>query len=359
MIDQMEVARLLEDRRGRIVEQVVSEMLTDSFWTERFGQGINQRLLADIDLNIAILIKAVRYRSPMIIEDHMLWRRNLVVPLGCSSGRLRETFARIWNAVAAQLPDWAVPAIHSNILASMQAIAYTSASSQSVVAVHDQLAEDLVAATYDQHWHWQAAYSDVGRQGVSYDAWFFIDYVNDALGYKQPDLAARQARWQRDRNYQRGLCTTHMQQWLWLLSEICERRLPPAAAAEVRQALETSSSFLPHDSEPNRALLAVQDRIVSEVAQHLVAQGLAAHPDQAAMEIGWYMAYLGDSLARKSPDLLRGYTRWMQHWLASQGLPDTPLRQSYAALNAALSHYLPEYAARDACAIIQASQSAL
>jgi hypothetical protein len=50
------------------------------------------------------------------------------------------------------------------------------------------------------------------------------------------------------------------------------------------------------------------------------------------------------------------YTRWMQQWLSSQGLPDTPLRHSYEALYAAVRRHLPEYASRDALAILQAAR---
>jgi hypothetical protein len=123
--------------------------------------------------------------------------------------------------------------------------------------------------------------------------------------------------------------------------------------------MEAALSAIDNTAESCMALLSAQELIVAEVANQLTTAGLSPHYDQTPAEVGWYLAYLADSIAVGTPLPLCSYTRWMQHWLASQGLPDTPLRHSYEALYTAVGNYLPEYAAREALTIIQAARRLL
>jgi hypothetical protein len=105
--------------------------------------------------------------------------------------------------------------------------------------------------------------------------------------------------------------------------------------------------------------MGAQELIVAEVVAQLATTGLSSHDDQTPADIGWYLAYLADSIAAGGPGPMSSYTRWVQHWLASQGLPDTALRHSYDALYAAVGRHLPGYAAQEALAILQASRRLL
>jgi hypothetical protein len=222
--------------------------------------------------------------------------------------------------------------------------------------LHAELAEALVAATVDAHWHWQAIYGAGGRDRALYDAWFFIDYVIDALGSGKPDTLRQELLRMRQDMIVRGLCTLHVRQLAWLLDQAAAAQLQAGAAAELRAMLELVLPALDDTANGCLALMGAQEQIVNEVATQLTMAGLSPHSDQTHAEIGWYLAYLTDSIAAGNPGPMLSYTRWMQQWLSSQGLPDTPLRHSYEALYAAVSRHLPEYASRDALAILQAAR---
>lgn len=354
-MEHLETARLLDAQRPQIVDATVGALLHEPFWTERFGPGIGERLSVDTDANLAALIKSVRYRSPMIFDDHMLWRRNQVVSLGCSTGHVREAFGHIWEAITRSTPAYTQGLIYQHLHSGLQALSYTNAAAQALASKHEALAEALTATTYDAHHHWQAAYGE-GRGRVLYDAWFAIDSLIDSLGIGSADVLAQRMRWSRQQLQRRGLATTHSQQQLWLLAEAIEPQLPPSAAAEARRTLEHAAAALEPAREASRALLAAQGEIVAEVAGLMLAQGLAPQPALAAMEVGWYLAYLCDSVEATDASPLAGYCRWMQGWLADQGLPDTPLRQALAALGNAADRLLPQYAAIEAHSIIRAAQ---
>lgn len=358
-MDHLTIAKLLDTHRTRIVDQTVVLAQQNPFWAERFGAGIYERLALDFDLNLANLAKGIRYRSPMIFDDHALWRRNQILGFGCSTGHFREMFGYKWAAISQMMPTESLPTIYDYIQSGMAAVMPRSANLQQVIAAQDELAEAVVAATFDESWHWQAAYAEGGREKAVRDAWFLFDYAADALEGGKLEVIGRHVRGLRERLAGRGLSTIHIQQLLWLASHSAEQRLAPGAAAEIRRAFESASGYLAHDSEGCSALLAAQDQIVSEVAHELAYAGLAPQPEYAAMEVGWYLAYLNDSMAANDPSGFVNYARWMQHYFASQGLPDTPLRQSFSALSSSLERYLPQYAANDARSIITAAQRAL
>lgn len=358
-MDHLTIAKQLDTQRAQVVDQTVAMTLQNPFWMARFGPGISDRLALDFDLNLAALAKAIRYRSPMIFDDHVIWRRNQIVGFGCASGHLREIFGYKWAAMSATLPAEMLPTIYDYIQSGMQALSYPTAGVQQIATAHEQLAESLTAASFGQSWHWQAAYGADGRAAALHDNWFLIDYALDAIGARNSDILGRYVRYRRDANYACGLSSVHMQQLLWLATAAAEQSLAPSAAADLRQVMEAAAGFLAHDSETCHALMASQDQIVQEVAEQLMDAGMAPQPEYAAMEIGWYLAYLNDSLARRDPACLIGYTRWMQHYFAAQGLPDTPLRQSYSAIAGAVERYLPQYAALDARAMLNAAQQTL
>lgn len=358
-MDHLTIAKLLDAHRVQIVDRTLELVRQNPFWEERFGPGIYERLALDWDLNLANLAKAIRYRSPMIFDDHVLWRRNQIQGFGCSTGHLREIFGTTWGMISQLMPAEALPTIYDYIQSSMAAVMPRSQALHPVAQAQDQLAEALAAATFDQSWHWQAAYAELGRERAVRDAWFLFDYAVDALDGGKLEIVGRHARALRDGLAGRGLSSIHIQQLLWLAAHCAEQQLAPGAAAELRKAFESAAGHLAHDSEGCSALLAAQDQIVAEVAHELTYAGLAPQPEYAAMEVGWYLAYLSDSMAARDPGSFVNYARWMQHYFASQGLPDTPLRQSFSALSSSLERYLPQYAANDARSIITAAQRAL
>lgn len=358
-MDHLTIAKLLDTHRTQIVDQTITLARHNPFWEERFGPAIYERMALDWDLNLANLAKGIRYRSPMIFDDHVVWRRNQIQGFGCSTGHLREIFGYKWAALSQMMPTETLPTIYDYIQSGMAAVMPRSANLQQVFGAQDQLAEAVVTATFDASWHWQAAYAEDGRDKAVRDAWFLFDYAIDSLEGSKMEVIGRHVRSLRDRLGDRGLSSIHIQQLLWLASHIAEQQLPAGAAADMRKAFEGASGYLAHDSEGCNALLAAQEQIVSEVAHELTYAGLAPQPEYAAMEVGWYLAYLNDSMAAKDPSNFVNYARWMQHYFASQGLPDTPLRQSFSALSSSLERYLPQYAANDARSIITAAQRAL
>lgn len=358
-MDHLATAKLLDTYRSQVIEQTVALALQNPFWEERFGAGFGERLALDCDLNLAALAKAIRYRSPMIFDDHLIWRRNQIIGFGCATGHVRAIFACKWAAISAVLPAETHTTIYDYMQSGMQALTYPGAAPREIAVHHDALAEALTAETFDQSWHWQSAYAVGGRAAALQANWFLIDYAIDALGTHTPEMLGKYVRNQRNRMRANGLSTIHMQQALWVAAQAAEQLLAPAAAAELRRVLETAAGYLGHDSESCHALLAAQDQIVSEVAEELAYAGLAPQPEQAAMEVGWYLAYLTDGVAAGDPSGLVSYTRWMQQYFASQGLPDTPLRQCYTALSGAVERHLPHYAVNDARTILSAAQRAL
>ncbi|NJN18625.1 MAG: hypothetical protein HC822_21405 [Oscillochloris sp.] len=358
-MDHLTTAKLLDTYRSQIVDQAVTIALQNPFWIERFGPGFRERLSLDIDLNMAALAKAVRYRSPMIIDDHVRWRRSQIIGFGCSTGHVREIFGYKWAAISALLSAETHATVYDYLQSAMMALEYPTADTRAISAAHDQLATELTNATYDGAWHWQAAYGPDGRDLALRDNWFLIDFAIDSVGAQNPDMLGKHARMHRDACLKRGLSSIHVQQLLWLGTQSAEQLLEPAPSAALQGVFEKAAGYLMYDNEACNALLTAQDGIVGEVAEQLSVAGLAPQPDQAAMEVGWYLAYLNDSMAAGSSTGLVNYARWMQHYFSSQGLPDTPLRQSFVFLTQAVERHLPQYAASAAREMIGAAQRAL
>lgn len=359
MTEHLEIARLIDSRRGEVVNYAVSAVMQDPTWEERNGSGIAERLALDFGMNLATLAKSVRYRSPMIFEDHMRWRRNQIQGFGCATGHVREICGHLWHGLSMHLPEDWQPAVYGYMQSAMKGLNYSSPAAQALAAHQDALAAQLVAATFDAHWHWQAAYGNDGRERMLYDCWFLVDYLVDALGGGKNEFLSRYTNLMRGDLNRRGLSSAHAQQLIWLLNEACRVHLPPASAEDVQHSLVLAAAVLEHNHESVQDLLAAQDGLINEVANQLTTAGLAPQSEQTALEVAWYLAYLADSLAVGDPTPLLGYTRWMQHWLASQGLPDTPLRHSYQALGGALGRHLPSYVATEATTLLQAAQRTL
>jgi hypothetical protein len=357
-MDRIDIAKLFDSVRNQIRDEVVGLILKQSFWQQRFGYQIAERLTLDMDGSLVALSKSIRYGSPMLFADHIRWQRDQFQGMGCSTGHVREICTYIWNVASACFPNQTLSAISVPVQAALDGLSYAGAA-QSLGALHAELAEALVAATVDVHWHWQAIYGPGGRDRALYEAWFFIDYVIDAMGSGKPDILRQELIRMRQDLVARGLSTLHVRQLAWLLDQAVGARLPAEAAMGLRSTLEAALPVLDDTAEGCQALLNAQEQIVADVAYQLAAAGLSPQDEQTHAEIGWYLAYLADSLATGTPGPLTSYTRWMQQWLLSQGLPDTLLRHSYEALVAAIGRHLPERAARDASTALQAAQRLL
>jgi hypothetical protein len=358
-MDHLDVAKMLDAKRVQLIDRTVELALENPFWMERFGPGFTERLVLDSDANIAALAKGVRYRSPMLLDDHMIWRRNQILGFGCSTGHAREIWSYKWQAINEQMPPDMLFMIYEYIQSAMNALSYTAPAIREISHAQDGMAELLIAASYDQQWHWQAAYGLEGRPQALRDAWFLFDYAIDSLGRQNNEILGRYVRSQRHKLVSCGLSTMHMRQLLWLATQVAEQQLAPGPASELSRAFQAANGYLSHDKEACAALQAAQEQIVGEVAHQIVAAGMAPQAAIAAVEVGWYLAYIDDGIEADNASGLVSYTRWIQHWLAEQGLPDTPLRQSYAAIDRALDRHLPQYAVQHARSILSAAQRML
>lgn len=354
-MDQREIANLLDARRLQIQEYVVARTMENAFWEERFGPGVRGHIVFDHEHNMASITKAVRYRSPMILTDYVRWLRTTLIDNACSTGMVRETFAYIWDALVAYMPEASHPVLYQPLQAAMHQLTYENAHARQLASLHEHLVEDLTVQVYDSQWHWQMAYGDAGRARARYDIWLMLDYLIDALGTGNNQVVIRHVLWLRERNGQRGLSTTHIQQFLWMLTSLLEQRTPPATASATRQMLSACAAGLLYDNQVYHALLQAQDAVVQEAAHTLSSQGVLPQSEQTAMEIGWYLAYLGDSLGRQDPAPLLGYTRWVQRWFASYGLSPNTLRQTYEVLHSLLERHLPPFAVGPARSMVQAA----
>jgi hypothetical protein len=358
-MDHLEIATLLETHQSQIANDVITATLQNPFWTERFGNRVNENVILDTNHNIETIARAIRYKSPMILNDYIVWLRKTLVSLRCSTGTVRETLVFLWRAITTHLPAESHSIIYQYIDSASQQLSYTNPAAKRLTDMHEKLAEDLTRQSYDTHWHWQTAYAHEGRSRVLYDSWLAVDFFLDALESTNDHVLVRHILWMRDQCLKRGLSTSHMQQFLWNLMGMVEHHLSSDMMAEVRHVLQmASASLLSYDNETVRALMAAQGAIVSEVAHQLVAQGIVNSPEHAAMEIGWYLAYLTDSLVTNESSNLIGYTRWMQQWFTSHGISQAVLHQIYAALNDALERHLSHHS-HQARSIVRAAQSSL
>jgi len=354
-MDHQSIAKALDASRSRIVERVAQETLQNPFWEERYGSGVRDKLVFDGEHNLAALVKAIRYRSQIILDDYLAWLRTTLVRYNCSTGMIHETFAYIWHGIQAELPHAAHAPLYSYIQAGLQSLAYPAPQIQELAASHEQLAELLTSHLYDSQWHWQQAYAHTGRARMLYDAWLLLDYVMDAMGYNDPQVAVRHTVWLRDYLLKAGLSTTHMQQLLWMLTGILEQQTSPAAASDARRVLATVASALLYDEAAYHALLSVQDELVQEVAQALAVHDSRLVMEQVLQETGWYVAYLGDALGTHTADPLVRYVRMVQQAGADPQL----LHAHLAELHTAAARLLPTYAANDTQAYLQAAAASL
>ncbi|MEI7645491.1 MAG: hypothetical protein WCJ55_14555 [Chloroflexales bacterium] len=358
-MDRIDIAKLFDRSRSQLRDEIVGLVLRQSFWQQRFGPEIIDRLALDIvEGSLSALSKSIRYGAPMLFADQVRWHRDQLQAVGGSTGHVREICTDIWNVASAHLAESTLAAISAPIQSAFDGLSYAGVA-QRLGVFHADLAEALVAATADAHWHWQAIYGPGGRDRALYEMWFFVDYVIDTLGSGKPDILRRELIWMRNDLTSRGLSTLHVRQLAWLLDQEVAARLPGEAAADLRHVMEVALPAIDDHNESCRALLGAQELIVAEVADHLTTAGLSPHSDQTPAEVGWYLAYLADSIAAGTPGPMCNYTRWMQHWLSDQGLPDTPLRYSYEVLYRAVGQHLPESASREAMAVIQAAQRLL
>lgn len=358
-MQHLEIARLLETHRAAMVEATVGHAMHDPFWVQRFGDEIQVRLNLDMDRNLSILIQSIRYRSPMIFEDHTRWRRDQILDFGCSGGHLRTLYMYMWHEITQKVPEYWQPEVMGYIQEALDALAYPNPASKALAEAQNQLVETVVAASFDQHWHWSAAYGAEGRANFLYDLWYFVAYMIDALGTSKPNIVTEYLPVLRQSMLARGLSTAHLQQVLWLFTQAMEEHLHPGPAESGRNLLFTTSSSLNYDDETCGMLQNAQQGIMHAVAEQLIAEGLAPNSPETMMEVSWYMAYIIDSLATRNTDPLAGYTRWMQQWFASQGLPDSPIHRSYAILIETIGQALPQYASRDVIGLLQMMQRML
>lgn len=358
-MDSFEIVQRLEDQRLAIIEDTINQAMREPFWVQRYGEGIDVRLKLDLDRNFGVLIQSIRYRSPMIFEDHTRWRRDQIRGFGCSTGHIREMYGHLWRAITRHVPEQWHSFIFGYMQTALEKLAFADATARAVAEQQNLLAEDLARATFDRHWHWQAAYRADGRARLVYECWYLVDYLVDALGVRSTATLGQHVQWQRDAWLRRGLCTGHMQHLLWLLGEALAARLAPGQSQEARNALAEVEGALMYQRESCRALQSIQNELIEQTAERLMAAGVAPGGEETTTEVSWYVAYLIDSMAAGVADPLLNYTRWMQHWLAHQGLPDSPLRLSYEALGEAITRLAPDYAAQESLAMLQVAHRAL
>ncbi|MCG8348569.1 MAG: hypothetical protein MI924_12430 [Chloroflexales bacterium] len=354
-MDYVEIGSLIDAHRAQILTKVAQAHLEDPYLVERFGADIEKKIAIDTRQNLAALGKAIRYHSPMILDDYLVWRRQTMVNMNGSTGLVRKNFTLIWSVASDYLAPDALTVIHNYIQSALHALQYARTSTKYLTAAQNQLTEALVATTYDNHWIWQNAYHAHGRVRALREIWWYLDYLNDALGMNNPEVLGRQLRWMRERAVERGLATIHIQQLLWFLAEIAERHLPPEPVGDMQRMLRNCLNFLAYDNSSCVVLIASQDRIVADAAQQFVVQGLAPRLEHAAIEVGSYLAYLYDCLAKTSAASLIRYTNWLRPRLAQLGRSDATLAQSYAMIEQALQAHLPEPIAQEASALLQAA----
>lgn len=110
-MDHLVVAGHLDSRRTQIVDRAVVLSLRSPLWAEALGPEAGERLALDYDLNLAALSKAIRYRSPLILCDHVRSRCAQLIKQGYSSRHLREALSYKWSAISVLLPQEALPTI--------------------------------------------------------------------------------------------------------------------------------------------------------------------------------------------------------------------------------------------------------
>ncbi len=353
-MDHRNIATMLEASRPRIIERVVNQTLQNPFWEERYGARVRENILFDTDHNIAALTKAIRYRSQVMFDDYLAWLRTTLIRHHCSTGMLNETFAYIWQAIQSELPYEAYAPLFAYIEAGLNRLRYSQPAIQEIVGMHEQLAEDLTRHTFDAQWHWQRAYATSGRARCVYDVWLMLDFMIDALGQNDPQVAVQHILWLRDFLLPRGLSTTHMQQLLWLLTGMLEQQVSPAAASDARRVLSTAASAMLYDDAAYHALLGTQDALVQEIA-HMLAPHDALGAERLMQETGWYVAYLGDALGVHQAEPLVRYVSDLHQAGADLYI----MQQHLAAIHEAVAWHLPAYALAEAQGFVQAAGSVL
>lgn len=353
-MDHRNIATMLEASRSRIIERVIHQTMQNPFWAERYGPGVRDKIIFDTEHNIAALTKAIRYRSQVMLDDYLAWLRTTLVRHRCSTGMLNETFAYIWYGIQSELPYEAQAPLFAYIEAGLNQLRYSQPTIQEIVAIHEQLAEDLTRHTFDMQWHWQRAYATSGRARCVYDMWLILDFAIDALGQNDPQVAVQHILWLRDGLLPRGLSTTHMQQLLWLLTGMLEQQVSPAAASDIRRVLSTAASALLYDDAAYHALLGAQDTLVQEIAQMLAPHG-GVGAEQLMQETGWYVAYLGDALGLHQADPLVRYVSDLHQ----AGADPYTMQQHLAATHEAIARHLPAYALAEAQGFVQAAGTML
>lgn len=351
-MDHRNIATVLEASRSRIIERVAQETMQNPFWVERYGAGVRDKIVFDAEHNVAALTKAVRYRSQVILDDYLAWLRKTLIRHHCSTGMINETFAYVWNAIQIELPYEAHAPLFAYIEAGMQQLRYSQPALQELMAIHEQLAEELARHTFDSQWHWQRAYATSGRARCVYDLWLMLDFMIDSLGQNDPQVAVQHILWLRNFMLSRGLSTTHMQQLLWLVTGLLEQQVSPAAASDARRALATAASALLYDDAAYHALLGSQDVLVQEVAEELATHA-GVGVEQLLQETGWYVAYLGDALGLHSADPLVRYVADLHQ----AGADPYTIQQHLAATHNAVARHLPAFALAEAQGFMQAAGS--
>ncbi len=348
----LDTARALERQQQTIVESVADGLLANPFWHERADQHPREELINALDRNIDALAKAIRYRSPMILDDHMRWLREQMIANRSSTGVLREIYARLWTACAEALPVGAHGLVFRYLQSSIDRLEYTSSAAHELAKQHETLANELYSTLNDPQW--QAAYQSAAPERARYEFWLLLDYVIDAVGMETTTALEAHLVWLRASLLQRGLTTLHVQQVLWLLASVCAHQLTPATAAEARRVLEAASNGL-HYTEPDvRAVQQAQDALVQQVSHQLASYGDLPHPEVAASIVGWYVAYLVDSIAQDNAAYLAGYLLSL-----TQSYPVNPalLATLNDSATSALQQHLGGVAAQHATTIVATAQA--
>ncbi len=189
-----QVTEALAGAREELVESMAAELWDNPFWADRFGEPGRNFITQDCQYHVDTLISTVQIDQAGFMARHYKWLQGVLVHRGMCSHHLRETIALFDRQIAARLPHvW--PLIQPYHAAAAQGLAYESAACQALEQFEERLSERVIARLWAENPEWELRLGLQGESLCRREMRYHLSYLQDALGYQEPELFTAYLAW--------------------------------------------------------------------------------------------------------------------------------------------------------------------
>jgi hypothetical protein len=251
-----------------LAERSIAEMYQNPFWQDRFGAGGRELVGKEVQIHLALLIRALVAADPGIMTDHARSLQTQLASRGMCSRHLEDTFERLERALGDLVAD-SEPA-RELLRAARAALVYERGTARELQLLSEPLAEKTLDAISSQKPGWFSAASSyvslasfesvtqAERARWKSDVLELLSFLADALHADRAELFCAYALSAQDFFARRQAPVGRVEETLLGLLDCLppparspkERSLPPAMASAPRAGSLRPGSLRPGSLRP-------------------------------------------------------------------------------------------------------------